>query len=78
MKLVDQICKYEMDPASVVNDTERIRFCSQRDRWTGGETDGQTDRQMDKVKPVYAHSNKKVDRSDRIFLSLQFVVHSLL
>ena len=39
------MCKYEMDPASIVEDTERARFCPQTDR----QTDGQTD----KVKPVY-------------------------
>ena len=41
VKLLDNMCKYEMDPMSIVEDTERTRFCPQ--------TDGQTD----KVKPVY-------------------------
>ena len=31
------MCKYEMDPASTVEDTERTRFCLQMD----GRTDGQ-------------------------------------
>ena len=44
-KLLDKMCKYEMDPASIVKDTELTRFCPQMDRRTGGETD--------KVKPVY-------------------------
>ena len=35
------MCKYEMDPASIVEDTERVRFVLQ------------TDRPTDKVKPVY-------------------------
>ena len=35
------MCKYEMDPASIVEDTERTRFVLQMDRPT------------DKVKPVY-------------------------
>ena len=35
------MCKYEMDPASIVEDTERTRFVLQ------------TDRPTDKVKPVY-------------------------
>ena len=43
------MCKYEMDLASFVEDTERTRFCPQTDRWT----DGWTDRRTDKVKPVY-------------------------
>ena len=38
------MCKYEMDPASIVEDTERTRFCTQ--------TDGQTDKRTDDVKPV--------------------------
>ena len=60
LKLIDNICKYEMDPASIVEDTEWTQFCPQMDRQTDGrtdgQTDGQTDRQMDeqtdKVKPV--------------------------
>ena len=39
------MCKYEMDPASIVEDTERTRFVQQTDR--------RTNRPMDKVKPVY-------------------------
>ena len=38
------MCKYEMDPMSIVEDTERTQFCPQTDR--------RTDRQMDKVIPV--------------------------
>ena len=34
-----------MEPTSIVEDTERTRFCPQMDR--------RTDRQTDKVKPVY-------------------------
>ena len=49
LKLVDKICKYEMDPASAVEDTERGRF----DLQTDGRTDERTDRRADKVKPVY-------------------------
>ena len=35
-ELLDKICKYEMDPASIVEDTEPTQFCPQ----TGGQTDG--------------------------------------
>ena len=35
------MCKYEMDPMSIVEDTERTRFCPQTDRQTDGQTDGQ-------------------------------------
>ena len=37
MKLLDKMCKYEMDPMSIVEDTERTWFCPQTD----GRTDGQ-------------------------------------
>ena len=43
------MCKYEMDPMSIIEDTERTRFCPQTDR----RTDGQTD----KVIPVYPPFN---------------------
>ena len=36
LKLLDKMCKYEMDPMSIVEDTERTRFCPQTDgrtRW---------------------------------------------
>ena len=39
------MCKYEMDPTSIVEDTERTRFCPQKDR------------QTDEVKPVYPPFN---------------------
>ena len=34
LKLLDKECKNEMDPASIVEDTERTRFCPQMDRQT--------------------------------------------
>ena len=39
------MCKYEMDPGSIVEDKERTRLCPQ------------TDRRTDKVKPVYTAFN---------------------
>ena len=42
------MCKYEMDPANIVGDTEWTRFCPQ--------TNGETDRRTDKVKSVYPTS----------------------
>ena len=44
LKLLDKMCKYEMDPTSIVEDTERKRFCPQMDRRADG--------QMDEVKSV--------------------------
>ena len=38
LKLLDKMGKYEMDPASIVEDTERTRFGLHTD----GRTDGQT------------------------------------
>ena len=49
LKLLDKMCKYERDPASIVEDTEWTRFCPQA-VW---QTDGQTD----KVKPLYPPFN---------------------
>ena len=34
LKLFDKICKYVMDPASIVEDTEGTPFCPQMDRRT--------------------------------------------
>ena len=39
LKLLDKVCKYEMDPASIVEDTERTRFCPQMDRRTEGQSE---------------------------------------
>ena len=38
LKLFDTMCKYEIDPMSIVEDTERTRFCPQTDRLTDGLT----------------------------------------
>ena len=35
--LVDKVCKYKMDPESIVKDTEWIRFHLQKDGWTDGQ-----------------------------------------
>ena len=45
LTLLDKMCQFEMDLMSIVEDTERTRFCPQTDR--------RTDRRTDKVKPVY-------------------------
>ena len=37
LRLLDKMCKYEMDPMSIVEDTERTRFCPQTDRRTDGQ-----------------------------------------
>ena len=39
LKLLDKMCKYEMDPMSIVEDTEWTRFCPQTDRRTDGQGD---------------------------------------
>ena len=43
LKLLDKMCKYKMDPTSIVEDTERTRFCPQTDRRTDGQ--GETSKQ---------------------------------
>ena len=42
LKLLDKMCKYEMDPMSIVEDTEWTRFCPQTDRRTNRRTDRRT------------------------------------
>ena len=37
LKMLDKMCKYEMDLASIVEDTERTRFCRQTNRRTDGQ-----------------------------------------
>ena len=37
LKLLDKMCKYEKDPMSVVEDTERTQFCPQTDRRIDGQ-----------------------------------------
>ena len=39
LKLLDRMCKYEMDSMSIVENTERTRFCPQTDRRTDGQGD---------------------------------------
>ena len=36
LKLLDKVCKYEMDPASNEEDTGRTQFCPQMDKQTDG------------------------------------------
>ena len=56
LKLLAKMCKYEIDPMSIVEDTERTRFCPQTDRrtrwyqytpfqlrWSGGYNNTLTD-----------------------------------
>ena len=38
-KLLDKMCKYEMDLMSIIEDTEQTRFCPQTDRRTDGQGD---------------------------------------
>ena len=37
LKLLDKMCKYAMDPTSIVEDTEWTRFCPRTDRQTDGQ-----------------------------------------
>ena len=49
LKLLDKTYIYEMDPASIVEYTERTRFCPQTDRRTDGRSN--------KVKSLYPPFN---------------------
>ena len=42
LKLLDKVCKDEMDTASIVEDTEQTRFCPQMDKRTDRRTEAQT------------------------------------
>ena len=53
LKLLDKMCKYEMDPMSIVEDTERTRFCPQTDRRTDGRTDRRTGGQGENSIPPF-------------------------
>ena len=48
LKLVDKICKYEMDMASIVDDTQWTRFFPQTDRWTNGQGEASVPRVISK------------------------------
>ena len=54
LKLLDKMCKYKMDPRSIVEDTERTRFCPQTDRRTDRRTDGQGDTSIPHINFVEA------------------------
>ena len=45
LKLLDKMCKYEMDPTRTVGATERTQ--------DAGQTDGRTDARTDRVKTIY-------------------------
>ena len=68
LKLLDKMCKYEMDPMRILEDTERTRFCPQTDRRTDGRTDRRTDGQTDKVIPVYPPINFVEAEGIKIFV----------
>ena len=57
LKLLDKMCKYEMDPISIVEDTERTRFCPQTDRRTDGQ--GETSIPPFQLRWSGAYNNKK-------------------
>ena len=54
LKLLDKMCKYEMDLASIVEDTEQTWFC----------------RQTDKVKPIYPPSTFKIKMFSDTYVAL--------
>ena len=43
LKLLDKMCEYEMDPASIFVDTEQTRLGPQPERWMDIQTDGRSE-----------------------------------
>ena len=63
LKLLDKICKYEMDPKSIVEDTEQTRFCPQTDRQTDEHTSW-------RITQMYCDENRW-----RFFCLLRIIFH---
>ena len=59
LKLFDKMCKYEMDLAGIVEDTERTRFCPQTD----GRTDGQGETSIPPSTSLNGWYNKSCQRT---------------
>ena len=55
LKFLDKMCTYEMDLTSIVEDTERTRFCPQTDRWTDRQMDRRTEGQGETSIPPFQH-----------------------
>ena len=53
LKLLNKMWNYEMDPASIVEVTERTWFCPQTDGQTARGTDGQIDRRRETSIPPF-------------------------
>ena len=58
------MCKYQKDPKSSVEDTERTRFCPQTDRRIGGCTDGKSENSIPHFNFVEAGDIMKYKDSD--------------
>ena len=79
MKLVDKMCKYEMDLASIVEDTERTRFCPQTDRWTDGHLRDKHKSivmRIDEDSSAYSESFKRVECTNWEYHRVR-VIHQL-
>ena len=68
LKLVDKMCKYEMNLASIVEDTDWTWFCPQRDRWTHVSwyeqtvwTDGQSETSLPHFNFIRGQESSMVD-----------------
>ena len=65
LKLLDKMCKYEMDPIRTVGTTEQTRDAGWTDGWTDGRTDGRTEGQME------GRSETNISRNN-------FVIHCII
>ena len=59
LKLLNTMCKYEMDPTSIVEDTEGTRFCPQTDRGTDGQTNRRTRWNQNTFNRIFSTSLKR-------------------
>ena len=73
LKLLDKMCTYEMDPMSIVEDTERTRFCPQTDR----RTDGQGDTSIPPFQLRWSGGYNKDVSGMSIFLSISLTISCL-
>ena len=68
LKLLDKMCKYEMEPASITEDTEQTWFCPQTDRQTEEWTDWQGETSISPLQLHWAGAIKMSLWGSKIFL----------
>ena len=82
LKLIDEMCKYEMDPSNIVEDTEQTKFCPRTGRRICILTDGQTDGQGETSIPPFnfvaaSGHNRSFQQTLEVFIAWNVKMHSL-